>query len=60
MPELHFGIWLSLGGENLDILFITTAAEGRDSEKEPHAGAIYAAKVGVKGRKEGRFILGGN
>ena len=48
-----------LGGKDLDILFITTAAEGRDGDKEPHAGGIYAAKVGVQGRKEGRFIVGG-
>lgn len=46
-----------LGGKNLDILFITTASVGRDGEKEPHAGGIYAAKVGVKGRKEGRFVV---
>ena len=26
------------------------------SDKEPHAGAIYAVKVGVKGMKESRFI----
>lgn len=45
-----------LGGKNLDILFITTASSGRDIADEPHAGAIYAAKVGVKGIKEARFI----
>jgi len=45
-----------LGGKDLDILFITTAAEGRDADKEPHAGAIYAAKVGVKGLPEARFV----
>ena len=46
-----------LGGKDLDVLFITTAAVGRDGEKEPHAGGIYAAKVGFKGRKEGRFVV---
>lgn len=45
-----------LGGKDLDILFITTAAEGRDAGMEPHAGAIYAAKVGIRGMKEGRFV----
>jgi L-arabinonolactonase len=45
-----------LGGKDLDILFITTAAVATDITKEPHAGAIYAAKVGVKGMKEARFI----
>lgn len=46
-----------LGGPNLDILFMTSAAVERDAEKEPHAGAVYAAKVGFKGRKEGRFVV---
>lgn len=46
-----------LGGKDLDVLFITTASKGRDGENEPHAGGIYAAKVGFKGRKEGRFVV---
>ena len=45
-----------LGGKDLDILFITTAAVGRDASKEPHAGGIYAAKVGVTGMKESRYV----
>ena len=28
-----------------------------DGEKEPHAGGVYAAKVGFKGQTEGRFVL---
>lgn len=44
------------GGQDLDILFISTSAEGRDVSKEPHAGAVYAAKVGFKGLKEARFV----
>lgn len=46
-----------LGGKDLDVLFITTALVGRDGEKEPHAGGIYAARVGFQGRKEGRFVV---
>jgi L-arabinonolactonase len=45
-----------LGGKDLDLLFITTASVATDIANEPHAGAIYAAKVGVKGMKEDRFI----
>lgn len=41
------------GGENMDILFITTAAVER--EVQPHAGALYAAKVPFQGRKESRL-----
>ena len=44
------------GGPDLDILFISTANVGRDLGKEPHAGCVYAAKVGVKGCREKRFI----
>jgi len=43
------------GGEDLDILFITTAAEGRDHEKEAHAGGLYAVKLPFKGREESRL-----
>jgi len=43
------------GGPDLDVLFITTAAERTDKDKEVRAGGIYAAKVGVKGCKEMRF-----
>jgi sugar lactone lactonase YvrE len=44
------------GGTDLDELYISTAAEDTDSTKEPNAGGIYVAKVGVKGRKEARFV----
>ena len=43
------------GGEDLDILFITTASESIDPKKEPHAGGLYAAKVPYKGRRENRL-----
>ena len=33
------------GGPELDILFITTAGEGSDATKEPHAGGLYAVKL---------------
>mmetsp|Transcript_4965 Transcript_4965/g.5768 ORF Transcript_4965/g.5768 Transcript_4965/m.5768 type:complete len:336 (+) Transcript_4965:59-1066(+) len=44
------------GGPNLDILFISSAAERADKVKEPHAGCVYAAKVGVQGCPEVRFV----
>ena len=44
------------GGRDMDVLFITTAATGRDPEKEPHAGGLYAIKLNVKGCQEKRFI----
>lgn len=44
------------GGPNLDILFISTANIARDKQKEPYAGCVYAAKVGVRGCLEKRFI----
>jgi L-arabinonolactonase len=43
------------GGEDLDILFISTAGESRDPHIEPHAGGIYAVKLPFKGRKESRL-----
>jgi L-arabinonolactonase len=43
------------GGKDMDVLFITTAAEGRAHEKEPHAGGLYAARLPFKGRKESRL-----
>jgi len=46
------------GGPKLDVLFITTAREGMNEEKEPNAGGIYAVKVPFMGLKESRF--GGN
>lgn len=45
------------GGRNLDILFISTAAVGRDSEKEPNAGGVYAVKLPFIGLPESRFIV---
>ena len=43
------------GGTDLDILFITTARDGRDAQVQPHAGALYAARVPFKGRPESRL-----
>lgn len=43
------------GGKNLDILFITSAAEGRDAMKEPHAGGLYSIRLPFKGKTEGRL-----
>jgi L-arabinonolactonase len=43
------------GGKDMDILFITSAAEGRDAKKEPHAGGLYCIRLPFKGRREGRL-----
>jgi L-arabinonolactonase len=46
------------GGPDLNILFITTAAVGRDHdprEGEPHAGGLYAVKLPFKGCLESRL-----
>lgn len=43
------------GGKDLDTLFITSAAVGRDSSIEPHAGALYAVKLPFRGRPESRL-----
>jgi L-arabinonolactonase len=42
------------GGAQLDVLFITTASNGKESD-QPHAGALYAAKLPFTGRKERRL-----
>jgi L-arabinonolactonase len=43
------------GGEDMDILFITSAAERRDPHIEPHAGGLYAVKLPFRGKKESRL-----
>jgi len=43
------------GGPDLDVLFVSSANINLDREKEPHAGCVYAVKLGVKGRPEKRF-----
>ncbi|GKY97494.1 hypothetical protein MPSEU_000707700 [Mayamaea pseudoterrestris] len=42
------------GGEQLDILFITTAAKTKQ-DLQPHAGGIYAVRLPFTGRKENRL-----
>jgi len=39
----------------MDVMFISTAAVNRDQQLEPNAGALYAVKLGFKGRKKARF-----
>lgn len=39
----------TLGGDQLDHLFITTSREGLHEEEEPRAGALFGAWVGVRG-----------
>ncbi|MEE0945598.1 MAG: SMP-30/gluconolactonase/LRE family protein [Acutalibacteraceae bacterium] len=46
----------TFAGENLDTLVITTAAHGRIIREENLSGALFAANVGVKGKKVNRFI----
>ena len=43
------------GGKDMDVVFITSAAEGRDPKKEPHAGGLYCIRLPFKGRMEGRL-----
>jgi sugar lactone lactonase YvrE len=46
------------GGERLDTLYITTAAQGlkeNDFEKQPLAGSVFAVRPGVVGLPESRF-----
>ncbi len=42
----------AFGGEDLDILFITTARHGLSAEalqRQPHAGGLFAARPAVRG-----------
>jgi sugar lactone lactonase YvrE len=46
------------GGDALDTLYVTSAREGLDDDglaREPHAGALFAVDVGVRGRPAFRF-----
>lgn len=43
------------GGQQLDLLFITTACESRDIEREPHAGGLYAVRLPFSGRHESKL-----
>lgn len=43
------------GGKAMDLLFITTASESRDTEDEPHAGGLYAARLPFRGRIESKL-----
>lgn len=43
------------GGQNYDVLFISSAAENRDPVVEPNAGSLYAVKLPFKGKPESRL-----
>jgi len=48
----------AFGGPDLDILYITSAANGYDAQdfaREPHAGGLFAARPGVQGVPSFRF-----
>lgn len=45
------------GGEDLDVLFISTASVDRTKEEEPNAGGLYAVKVPFVGREESMFQI---
>ncbi len=51
----------AFGGEALDILYITSAAQGLDAEQrqaQPHAGAVLAIRPGMSGLpRQNRFAL---
>jgi L-arabinonolactonase len=40
------------GGENLDVMFISTASESRDIKHEPYAGGLYAVRLHFCGKPE--------
>jgi sugar lactone lactonase YvrE len=41
---------VAFGGPDLDVLYITTSREGIADGEEPGAGAVFAARPGVRGR----------
>ena len=48
----------AFGGASLDTLYVTSAREGLSDatlRAEPHAGALFRARVGVQGLREPRF-----
>ena len=48
----------AFGGEKLDVLYVTSAAQGVTEEmraQQPHAGSVFALDVGVRGLAEPRF-----
>jgi sugar lactone lactonase YvrE len=46
----------AFGGEKLDVLYVTSGAEGvTDFAQQPHAGGVLALDVGVRGLPEPRF-----
>jgi sugar lactone lactonase YvrE len=45
----------AFGGEQLDELYITSAAEGLSLEQEPHAGGLFRHRPGVRGMPSFRF-----
>ena len=48
----------AFGGANLDELYITTARAAlspEQREREPHAGSLFVARPGVRGRRPNRF-----
>jgi sugar lactone lactonase YvrE len=40
----------TLGGPDLDQLYVTTSREGLEDDEEPVAGSLFRATVGVRGR----------
>jgi L-arabinonolactonase len=50
---------LAFGGEDLDVLFVTTAwftLTPEERNREPYAGSIFSFRPGVCGRREYRYI----
>jgi len=46
----------TLGGPNLDQLYITTSREGLEPDEEPLAGSLFCADVGVRGLPVREFV----
>jgi len=48
----------ALGGERLDVLYVTSASQGLSEEerqKQPHAGGLFAIPLQVRGLPEPKF-----
>ncbi len=45
----------AFGGAALDTLYVTTARPDEPDERQPHAGGVFAAHTGVRGRPAHRF-----
>ncbi len=45
----------AFGGQDRDVLYITTSRQGLDADQEPDAGAVFVVSTGVRGAVQGAF-----